>query len=88
MRLEDQLKAVLPYLDIPIRSKEIKLTLQAIRIRNKSVHEIMLPSEQVKPKVAALLNITAILNFGLEYKQPSARLGNIIKPVKEWEQDL
>lgn len=86
MRLEDQLKAVAPSLSIPNRSQKMKLTLQAIKIRNKSVHEILLPSERVKPKIAALLDIAAALNFGLKFKLPSARLGNKIMPVENWEQ--
>ncbi len=81
--LEDKLRAVVKNIVLPKNS--LKQAIQAIRVRNKSVHEYHFPSEQIKPKIKSLLNVVAVLNFGQDFKMPSARLGNMIKPVKDWE---
>lgn len=81
--LEDKLKAIAKNIVLP--KNNLKLAIQAIKVRNKSVHEYHFPSEQVKPKIKALLNVVAVLNFEREFKMPSVRLGNMIKPIEDWE---
>jgi hypothetical protein len=83
LHLEEQLSAMAKNVLLP--KNHLKLAVQAIRVRNKAVHEYHFPSEQVKPKIKALLTVVAVLNFGSEFKLPSAHLGNMIKPVKDWE---
>jgi hypothetical protein len=83
LRLEDQLSAVAKHVVLPKNHR--KQTIQAIRVRNKAVHEYHFPDEQVKPKIEALLTVVAVLNFGQTFKLPSPHLGNMIKPVKDWE---
>lgn len=83
MRLEDQLSAVAKHIVLP--KNHLKQAIQAIRVRNKAVHEYHFPDEQVKPKIKALLTVVAMLNFEQEFKLPSPHLGNMIKPVEDWE---
>ncbi len=83
LHLEDQLSMIAKSVVLP--KNHLKLSIQAIRVRNKTVHEYHFPSEQVKPKIKALLTVVAVLNFGQEFKLPSAHLGNMIKPVEDWE---
>jgi len=83
LHLEDKLSVIAKNIVLP--KNNLKLAIQAIKVRNKSVHEYHFPSDQVKPKVKALLTVVAVLNFGQEFKMPSARIGNMIKPVENWE---
>lgn len=83
MRLEDQLSTVAKHVMLP--KNYLKLSIQAIRVRNKAVHEYHFPDEQVKPKIKALLTVVAILNFGQGFKLPSPHLGNMISSVEDWD---
>lgn len=85
LHLEDQLRMIANNVVLP--KNHLKLAIQAIRVRNKAVHEYLIPDEQVKPKIKALLTVVALLNFGQKYKLPSAHLGNMVKPVEDWEEE-
>jgi hypothetical protein len=84
LHLEDQLSVIAKSVVLP--KNHLKLAIQAIRIRNKTVHEYHFPDEQVKPKIKALLTVVAVLNFGQGFKLPSPHLGNMILPVEDWEE--
>ncbi len=88
IHLDEQLKAIAPYLELSQKSKKIKLAVQAIKARNKVVHELHLPSEADKPKIKidALLEVVASLNFGTQFKLPSAQIDNMEATAEQWEQ--
>lgn len=73
-----------------ISQENLSHSLQAIdisnNIRNKAIHEGMIPGDVMKTHISGLLNTVAALLFDSNFKFPSARLGNKIMPVEDWEQ--
>jgi len=73
-----------------ISQENLSHSLQAIEIsnyiRNQAIHEGKIPKDEMKVHISGLLNTVAALLFGPNYKLPSARLGNRIMTVEEWDQ--
>lgn len=70
-----------------VKSIEIENSLEAIKIRNKIVHEGYTPKKSEKSKLYSLLaSISLMINEPVS-KFPSSNRGNAIQSVKSWEKE-
>lgn len=73
-----------------ISQENLSHSLEAIEIsnsiRNQAIHEGKIPRDEMKAHLSGLLKTVSALLFGSNYKLPSARLGNRVMTVEEWEQ--
>jgi hypothetical protein len=82
--LQARVVAVISALNV-VSLADLELTVKAIDMRNKVVHEAWNPSESAGKEINGLLRTAAALLPGPRFKFPTLWYGNVSKATDEWE---